>query len=77
MRARYFERELIHEFNDEGEVVRYQRMTFTPDELRGIAVMLAAGMGIVGYTFTSRTITEQFQDAWHETEYGGGISVPK
>ena len=67
MQAKYFERELIHEFDDNGDVIRFQRMTFTADELRGIAVMLAAGMGIVGYTFTSRTITEQFQDAWAET----------
>ena len=71
MQAKYFERELICEFREDGELERFQRMTFTVDELRGIAVMLAAGMGVVGYTFTSKTITEQFQDAWAETSgYG-------
>jgi hypothetical protein len=73
MQARYFERELIHEFDDEGNVLRYQRMTFTPDELRGIAVMLAAGAGAVGYGFTANTIRDQFWEAWMETR--GAISA--
>ena len=77
MRAKYFERELIHEFDEDGEVVRYQRMTFTNHELRAIAVMLAAGAGAVGYGFTANTIRDQFWDAWAETDRGGGISVPK
>jgi hypothetical protein len=66
MQARYFEREVIHEFTDDGPV-RLCRMTFTEHELRGIAVMLVASLGVVGYTFTSKTIAGQFQEAWLET----------
>jgi hypothetical protein len=68
MPAKYFERELIHEFDDNGEVLRFQRMTFTADELRGVCVMLSAGAGAVGYGFIARTILEQFQDAWAELD---------
>lgn len=68
MQARYFERELICEFTDDGELVRLQRMTFTKDELRGIALMLNAGLGVVGYGFTARLIAKEFQKAWAETE---------
>jgi hypothetical protein len=75
MQARYFERELIHEFDDEGNVVRLQRMTFTVDELRGIATLLAAGAGAVGYGFTANTIRDEFWEAWIETR--GAIRAPK
>lgn len=68
MRAKYFERELVFEFDDDGNPVRYQRMTFNHAELRAIAVMLNAGMGVVGCSFTSKTIVQQFQDAWKETD---------
>ena len=68
MPARYFERELVVEFDDEGNLHRLQRMTFTPSELRGICVMLSAGAGVVGYGFVARTIVQQFQLAWAEVE---------
>ena len=68
MQAKYFERELICEWDDDGNLVRLQRMTFTKDELRGICVMLSAGAGVVGYGFTARTIVQQFQKAWAEVE---------
>lgn len=74
MQARYFERELIYEFDDEGSVIRYQRMTFTVDELRGIATMLAAGAGAVGYGFIANTIRDEFWEAWMETR--GAIGAP-
>lgn len=77
MRAKYFERELVHEFDDNGDVVRYQRMTFTADELRAVSVMLAAGAGAVGYGFTANLIRDEFWIAWSEVRNGGGISVPK
>lgn len=77
MRAKYFERELVHEFDDNGDVVRYVRMTFTADELRAVSVMLAAGAGAVGYGFTANTIRDEFWDAWNQARHGGGISVPK
>lgn len=64
--ARYFEREVIHEFTDEGPV-RLCRMTFTEWELRAISVMLTASLGTVGYSFTSKTIAQEFMDAWQET----------
>lgn len=65
--ARYFERQLIHEFNDEGELVRLCRMTFTEHELRAISVMLNASLGVVGYSFTTKTIAEAFSTAWQRT----------
>jgi hypothetical protein len=67
MRAKYFERELIHEFDDDGNVVRLQRMVFTAHELRAIALMLNGGLGVVGYGFTAKTIAKEFQHAWAET----------
>jgi hypothetical protein len=66
MPAKYFEREVIHEFTDEGPV-RLCRMTFTDHELRAISVMLHAGLGVVGYSFTSKTIAKEFAEAWLET----------
>jgi hypothetical protein len=73
MPAKYFERELIHEWDDEGNLDRLQRMTFTPSELRGICVMLSAGAGVVGYGFVARTIVQQFQNAWSEVEGYRGV----
>jgi hypothetical protein len=64
--SKHFEREVIHEFNDDGEAVRLCRMTFTEWELRAISVMLTAGLGTVGYTFTSKTIANEFAEAWLE-----------
>ena len=75
MRAKYFERELLLQISEEGNVERYQRMVFTVDELRGIAVMLSAGAGVVGYGFTANTIRDQFWEAWMETR--GAIGAPK
>jgi hypothetical protein len=66
MQAKYFEREVIHEFTDDGPV-RLCRMTFTDHELRAIGVMLQASLGTVGYTFTSKTIANEFRQAWLET----------
>ena len=66
MQAKQFEREVIHEFTDEGPV-RLCRMTFTEWELRAIGVMLQAGLGVVGNTFTSKTIVDEFRQAWLET----------
>lgn len=42
-------------------------MTFTEWELRAISVMLTAALGTVGYTFTSKTIAQEFAEAWLET----------
>ena len=67
MQAKYFEREVIHEFNDDGEPVRLCRMTFTEWEVRAISVMLQAGLGTVGHSFTSKTIVDEFRKAWLET----------
>lgn len=66
MQAKYFEREVIHEFTDEGPV-RLCRMTFTEHELRAVSVMLTAGLGVVGHTFTAKTIANEFRQAWLET----------
>lgn len=65
MQAKHFEREVIHEFTDDGPV-RLCRMTFTEWELRAISVMLTAGLGTVGYSFTSKTIANEFAAAWLE-----------
>lgn len=66
MSVRYFEREVIHEFHADG-VARLCRMTFTEWELRAINVMLTASLGTVGYSFTSKTIAQEFAKAWLET----------
>ena len=66
MRPRFFERELICEFDDNGDVVRLQRMTFTADELRAVSVMLNAALGVVGYGYAAKTIASQFEGAWVE-----------
>jgi len=66
MPGNYFEREVIHEFDDDGNPVRLCRMTFTDWELRAISVMLTASLGQVGYTFTSKTIAREFSEAWQE-----------
>jgi hypothetical protein len=66
MPDKYFEREIIHEFTDEGPV-RLCRMTFTEWELRAISVMLNASLGVVGNTFTAKTIVSEFQQAWLKT----------
>lgn len=65
MPANYFEREVIHEFID-GEPTRLCRMTFTLHELRAISAMLTSSLGVVGYTFTSKTIAKEFSLAWQE-----------
>ena len=70
MPVRYFEREVIHEFHDDGPV-RLCRMTFTEFELRAIGVMLTASLGVVGNTFTSKTIAREFTEAWLETGIRG------
>lgn len=67
MQAKYFEREIVHEFNDDGELVRLCRMTFTEWEMRAISVMLNASLGVVGYSFTSKTIANEFARAWQQT----------
>jgi hypothetical protein len=66
MPAKYFERQVIYEFQDD-EPVRLCRMVFTEWELRAISVMLNAGLGVVGNTFTAKTIVNEFQQAWLET----------
>ena len=65
MPGKYFEREVIHEFTDEGPV-RLCRMTFTEWELRAVSVMLTASLGVVGHTYTSKAIANEFAQAWLE-----------
>jgi len=63
-----FQRRVVYAIAGDQGFEYMTEMRFTEHELRAIAVMLEAGMGVVGHGYVAKTITDQFTKAYRDTQ---------